>query len=246
VNPRRTCIPWVRHPEFGVFRRRLNRFAALVDREGREEKVFLPNTGRLEDLLVPGRRVLLEYRRERGKTLRDLLAIEVFGFQGVPIWVGLDARMSGPVLGAVFGGAQENPRRGHSVLDLYFPEKNLVVEAKSVNLLDREGVARFPDAPTLRGQRHLRELLELARKGKRAALWFAVFREDAQAFCVFQERDPAFATLYERLFPEGIEVRAFAFRVTPRYLEYRGELPVCRTPSPFPGYWTGEDPLSSL
>ncbi len=236
---RKVRIPWVTHPEYGVFRRRLNRFAALVVREGREEKVFLPNTGRLEDLLVPGRRVLLEHRREEGKTRRDLLAIEVPGFCGTPIWVGLDARMSGPVLGEVFGGARSGPRRGMSVLDLYFPGEDLVVEAKSVNLLDREGVARFPDAPTLRGQRHLRELLELSRQGKRAALWFAVFREDARAFCVFRERDPEFARLYERLLTEGVQVRAYAFRVTPTHLEFLGALPVCRTLSPFPGYWTG-------
>lgn len=237
MKPRKTRILWVSQPEYGIFRARLNRFAALVEREGLEEKVFLPNTGRLEDLLVPGREVLLEKRRDRGKTQRDLLAIRVPGYDGKPIWVGLDARMSGPLLGEVFGGATSSPRRGKSVLDLFFPETGKVVEAKSVNLLDREGVARFPDAPTLRGQRHLQELLESASRGEPAGLWFAVFREDARSFCVFGERDPAFARLYERLFEEGVDVRAFRFRVTPTHLVFLGELPVCRRVTPFPGYW---------
>ncbi len=233
-------IPWVRHPEFGVFRRRLNRFAALVEREGREERVFLPNTGRLEDLLQEGRTVLLEKRRLSGKTLRDLLAIQVPGFpEGAPRWVGLDARFSATLMARWRGGASGSPRVGRSVLDLYFPGEDLYVETKSVNLLDREGCARFPDAPTRRGQRHLRELLDLVAQGRRAALWFVIFREDARAFCVFRERDPEFARLYVALFRAGVEVRAFRFEITPRVIVPRGEVPVCREISDFPGYWTG-------
>lgn len=211
---------------------------SLVERGGQVERVFLPNTGRLEELLVEGRTVLLEKRRTQGKTLRDLLAIQVPGYpDGKPRWVGLDARYSAPLMARWLGGGSMNPRVGQSILDLYFPRQDLYVETKSVNLLDRKGWARFPDAPTLRGQRHLDNLVSLVRKGHRAALWFVVFRDDAIAFCVFQERDPAFASRYQRLFEAGVKVQAFRFTLTPREIIPRGEIPVCRDFSPFPGYW---------
>lgn len=74
--------------------RRVNRFACCVQLNGKPIKVYLPNSGRLEELLLPGSTVLLEKRRASGKTKHDLLLVRSRRYPDrVPIWVGVDSRL---------------------------------------------------------------------------------------------------------------------------------------------------------
>ena len=253
---------WIRKPIQARFRERLNRFACLVKIDDEPTKVYLPNSGRLEDLLVPGARVILEQRRQPGeaKTLYDMLLVESERYpDGAPLWVGLDSRMPPrllrwvieqnllPQLGGIVD-VQEEPRLEDSRLDLRLTTDAGIhlVEAKSVNLLDRNGVARFPDAPTTRGTRHLDTLIEQQQRAS-VQTWaiFIILRADARAFSPFSERDPDFAATLCRARDAGVGVLALSFAAGLAF-RYLGPTDVRLPASPFPGFWpSSEDERSS-
>ncbi len=242
--------PWLRRPLQARFRERLNRFACLVDLGGEAVKVYLPNSGRLEELLRPGAAVILERRRNQGKTVHDLLLVQTTRFpDGEPIWVGVDSRMPPRLVawllkqGLIRGAGKppavrSEPSAGRGRLDLTWRwhGREQLAEAKSVNLVDRMGLARFPDAPTSRGTEHVAQLVGLAATGRGAWLFFVVQREDALAFSPFAECDPQFAEAVARAREAGVQVIALRFAFGPRII-YLGEAQVVLPPPPFPGPW---------
>lgn len=240
----------IERPVEGRFLIRLNRFACQVRLAGGETKVYLPNSGRLEELLVPGARVMLERRRRGGKTQHDLLLVETASYpNGEPIWAGLDSRLPSKLIAwglendliDAFVGmkllASEPPVPGGR-LDLLLgsSQGETYLEAKSVNLVDWEGTARFPDAPTGRGRRHLETLIELSQMGAGAAVVFVVMRGDARRFAPFVERDPGFAAALSEAADSGVQLVAFQFRAGPK-MEPLGALPVDLSPTAFAGFW---------
>jgi len=114
-------------------------------------------------------------------------------------------------------------RFGQSRFDLLV-NGNIVVEVKSVTLV-RNGTAMFPDAPTPRGRKHLRELLKLP-EPYRAAVVFVVQREDAEQFAPNAETDPEFARLLHLFSLRGFTLKAFGCRVTREEIRINRELPV--------------------
>jgi sugar fermentation stimulation protein A len=240
----REPLVWIERSLFGTFIERINRFSTLCLYRKKRVKAYLPNSGRLEDLLIKGRRVILEKRRDRGKTLYDLLAIEVPGFpDGRPILASLDSRLPPKLLSWVLQCAglqlRSEPRSKGGRFDLLIKRggEEIYVETKSVNLVDRSGIARFPDAPTERGRRHIEELIEIKRSGRGAWLVFIVMREDAIAFSPFDERDEEFAKVLMEARKVGVEVLALKFKIKEREIDYLGEIPIYLPPPPFPGYW---------
>lgn len=99
------------------------------------------------------------------------------------------------------------------------------VETKSVTLVE-DGVALFPDAPTLRGQRHLGQLMEQARRGEGAAVVFVVQRPDAEAFAPNARADPAFAARLTEATAAGVRVCAYACAVSRGEIRVAQALPV--------------------
>ncbi len=219
---------------------RRNRFAALVEVDGREVLAHVPNSGRLTELFLPGAAVTLAPPRGAGsgrtarRTLFDLVSI-----RHEEAWVCIDARLPNALVAeAVAGGrldlfrgeavARREPAFGESRLDLLCggpgrPDR--FVETKSVTLV-RGGVARFPDAPTARGVRHLEELERAVRMGYRAAVVFVVQRGDARGFAPNDDTDPAFGEALRRARRSGVDVVAVGCRVSPETIEIAAELPL--------------------
>ena len=104
---------------------------------------------------------------------------------------------------------------GESRLDFLLArdERRCWVEAKSVTLVE-DGTARFPDAPTARGARHLAELASAREAGDRAAAVFLIQREDAVRFTPHRALDPHFADAVLDAQRRGVEIYAFAAVVT--------------------------------
>ncbi|MGC9315115.1 MAG: DNA/RNA nuclease SfsA [bacterium] len=241
-------------PKIGVFRKRLNRFAADVCLEGKTIKAFLPNTGRLEELLIPETRVVLEKRREGGKTQFDMLLIETFAYPSRnPIWVNLDSRLPPKLLAKAiemgliseFEGTKRiyfEPAYPGGRFDLLLETERgrTFIETKSVNLVDSKGTARFPDATTTRGTKHIRALLEKLAKGDSACIAFIVTRGDALAFSPFAERDSEFAETLFTAKQAGVRVAAYHFDSGTAF-SYLGEIPVELPAKPFPGFWPNLD-----
>lgn len=241
---------WILDPVEGHFIERLNRFACMVSIAGHPTKVYLPNSGRLEELLRPDARVILEKRRDTGKTRHDLLLVETGAYPGAePIWAALDSRLPPALLAWLIQQGLTNdlpiadelstePSVGSGRLDLKVSniQGKHYIETKSVNLVDQNGVARFPDAPTIRGQRHLQELMELKAQGHGASLIFAIVRQDPTAMAPFLERDPDFGQRLVEASEAGVDIFALKFKAGAS-MQFVGSIPILLKPDPFPGYW---------
>ncbi|MBN1426432.1 DNA/RNA nuclease SfsA [Candidatus Fermentibacteria bacterium] len=226
-----------------VFVRRDNRFRAVVAIEGRDVPVHVPNSGRLAELLLPGVRCLVAPARQpqsrrTGATLQ--LVEHPTGL------VCINAHMANALfedawrrdaLGEPFGAYRILRREvfsGESRLDFLFsrPEGQLWVEIKCVTLVGDssggtdDGLARFPDAPTTRGTRHVQELTNLASRGQRAAVVFVVQRSDARSFTAHSAMDPPFAEALRSAASAGVDIRCFGCIVSQEGMAIDRELPV--------------------
>ena len=119
-----------------------------------------------------------------------------------------------------------------------------IVETKSVNLVDSSGVARFPDAPTNRGVKHLRTLINLKSPGVQPWIVFIVMRQDAIAFHPFIERDSQFAEALRCAKDAGVKILVLKFKASFHSMEppgvsmyYQSKLDVLLDGRSFPGFW---------
>jgi sugar fermentation stimulation protein A len=213
---------------------RANRFACWVEVEGKKELAFLPNSGRLQDLLIPGKRVYLAPQTAPfRKTKFDLLLVLL-----QRMLVSIDARLPLPLLEEAISAQRLEPFRGFypsqrevalegGRIDLLLRRGSqpLLVETKSVTLV-KEGRALFPDAPTIRGRRHLQTLLHMHYKGIKTAIAFVIQRPDAIVFSPNQGIDPLFALLVKEAKEHGVGVYAFGCQVSAEGITIEREIPV--------------------
>ena len=204
----------------GRFIARPNRFIAYVDINGHTETVHVKNTGRCRELLTPGAAVYLaEGANPARKTRYDLVAVR----RGERL-INMDSQAPNAAAlewlraGHIFGpGAEIRPEYayGDSRFDIaaFTPELALL-EVKGVTL-ERDGVVLFPDAPTARGVKHLRELAAFAASGGRAYVLFVVQMESVAYFAPNAETDPAFAAALRAARDAGVRILAYDCRVTP-------------------------------
>ena len=218
----------------GIFLERVNRFLARVSVDGREVGVHVANSGRMKELFVPGWRVLVRpVSGDHRKTKFDLVLVDMGN-----ALASADARMPNPLLaeGVANGHLQQfagytDMRRevifGDSRLDLMLegPSGRCYIEAKSVTLVTN-GVGLFPDAPTLRGAKHLRTLETVLEAGHRAAVVFVVQRPDASAFATSDPSDPDLADALRSAVAAGVEAYAYNCEVTERSIRLDQALPI--------------------
>lgn len=98
-------------------------------------------------------------------------------------------------------------------------------EIKSCTLVN-EGIAMFPDAPTERGARHVRELIRARQEGYVAYVIFLVQREDAYVFQPNDSTDPEFGTALREAANAGVQIKAYTCRVTVESVNIIQEIPV--------------------
>jgi len=84
----------------------------------------------------------------------------------------------------------------------------------------------FPDAPTLRGKRHVEELAQIAREGQRATILFIIQRSDATALTPHDDTDPAFGKALRLAASQGVEIYAYRCRVTPSQVTITDAVPI--------------------
>jgi len=182
------------------FRERPNRFLGLVELQGQPVECHISDSGRLRELLRPGAEVLIaKAASARRRTAYDLLAV-----RAKAVWVCVAPRLASRLVRqmleqqrvpelAEYSRVEVEVPWGHSRLDFRLSREGETcwVELKSCTLVV-DGEARFPDAPTVRGQRQMADLAALRRSGQRAVVFFLVQRPDAQRFAPHDEIDPAF------------------------------------------------------
>ncbi|MGB9684790.1 MAG: DNA/RNA nuclease SfsA [Candidatus Bathyarchaeales archaeon] len=220
----------------GVFERRLTRFSALVRVNGEIAQCFLPNPGRLRELLISGVKVILKEAEAGGerKTIYDLLGV----YSGGKI-VSIDSRLPNKlVLEALNNGdlpeflgytmVKPEYSYGHAKFDFFLEGSGLkprLLEVKSCTLV-RNGVAMFPDAPTERGTRHVLELAKALNEGYRAAVLFVIQRMDAYMFTPNDETDPNFGEALRKAAESGVEVYAYSTNFNKNRISLCGKVKV--------------------
>ena len=221
----------------GQFLTRPNRFIAHVELDGAPVVCHVKNTGRCRELLVPGHTVwLAEGDSPARKTQYDLIGVEKPTPRGL-LPVNMDAQAPNRVFGewAAGGGLGFLPsplwpetRFGDSRFDFYWedgPDRRGFWEIKGVTL-EEDGVARFPDAPTLRGVKHLEELIRAREAGYETGVCFVVQMPGMRWVEPNDATHPQFGQALRRAAQAGVRVLALGCRVEPDQLEITGDVPV--------------------
>lgn len=99
------------------------------------------------------------------------------------------------------------------------------MEMKSVTLV-MDGIARFPDAPTERGRKHVGTLMKAVEEGHRAAAIFVIQRDDATGLSPYDNNDPEFGAALREAVDAGVEAYAFTCTLTREAITIAGEVPV--------------------
>ena len=210
------------HTSIGIFKARPNRFIAHVYLEDKLEIVHVKNTGRCKELLIPGVKVVLEMSDNPArKTKYDLIGVWK---EGIGL-INMDSQAPNKVVGewlAEQGCTYIKPeyKYGDSRLDFYFErgDRKALLEVKGVTL-ERDGICYFPDAPTLRGVKHIHELTKAVDKGYDCYIAFVI--QMAGADQVYPNRDthPEFGQALDEAQAAGVKVLCLGCKVTEDTLE---------------------------
>ncbi|MEN2466903.1 DNA/RNA nuclease SfsA [Ornithinibacillus sp. FSL M8-0202] len=201
----------------GVLHRKVNRFIAEVIIDGVMEHVHIKNTGRLKELLVPGAEVVMELSTNPNrKTKFSLIAVWKNGRlvnidSQAPNRVVLEAIREGRMkeLGKV-GVLKREVSYGDSRFDFYYEkgsEKGFI-EVKGVTL-EEQGIAMFPDAPTVRGTKHVLELIKAKEEGYQATIIFVIQMKGCNRLIPHSKMDEAFANALVSAAECGVQVLAY-------------------------------------
>lgn len=214
----------------GTFIGRPNRFIAHVETRNGIETCHVKNTGRCRELLVPGAAVTLSVSENpKRKTRCDLIAV-----QKGPLLINMDsqapnsaAREALPLLYPGLTRIRPETSFGSSRLDFYLEagRRRIFLEVKGVTL-EENGVALFPDAPTERGARHLKELAACIAAGYEAALLLVIQMKGVRVFRANRRMDPAFSDALIMARDAGVRVAAYDCIVTPDSMTLDQPVPV--------------------
>lgn len=216
-----------------VFLDRPNRFIAHVRLGDCVETVHVKNTGRCKELLVPGAEVILERSSNPArKTKYDIICVNKAGRL-----INMDSQIPNRAAeewlksGGLFPEEIEVFREktyGNSRFDLYVESKQrkAFIEVKGVTL-EQDNVARFPDAPTLRGIKHMEELIRCQQDGYEAYLLFVIQMKGIERFEPNWETHREFGETLVRAANAGVHILARDCAVTEDSIELQDVVPVC-------------------
>ena len=203
----------------GTFIERPNRFIAYVDIGGNIETCHVKNTGRCRELLVPGATVWLEEKIfGKRKTKYDLIVVE----KG-DMLINMDSQAPNKVAEEYLRrefpdiiSLRPEVRYKNSRFDYYMETRDdsWFIEVKGVTL-ENDGVAMFPDAPTLRGLKHVKELIGSVAEGYRAMILFIVQMKGINCFAPNNETQAEFGEVLKKAAEAGVKIMAVDCLVTP-------------------------------
>ena len=216
----------------GKFIVRRNRFVAEVEIAGKTEVVHVKNTGRCKELLIPGVEVYLEKSLAPArKTRYDLIAVKKLRPGKAALLINMDSQIPNaaalewlPKSGlfspdAVF---KREMTFGNSRFDIFVEDhaRKVFIEVKGVTL-EHNGVAMFPDAPTLRGVKHLHELADAVKAGYEACILFVIQMQEIHTFTPHDQMHKEFGDALRRAAGAGVKLLAMDCRIEPDSIELR-------------------------
>lgn len=210
----------------GKFQSRPNRFIAMVDIDGKVETCHVKNTGRCKELLLPEAEVYLEKSgNPNRKTAYDLVGVKKGKVlinmdsqapnQAVKEWLEKEVYFKNITY------LKPECKYGNSRVDFYLEtadERKIFIEVKGVTL-EEEGVARFPDAPTLRGIKHMKELEQAVQQGYEAYILFVIQMKGIKWFEPNDRTHPEFGDTLHWVSKNGVGVFAYDCSITKESME---------------------------
>lgn len=214
-----------------------NRFIATCDIAGKLERVHVKNTGRCKELLIPGVDVALTFQGSvTRKTDYDLIAVKKNDH-----WVNIDSQVPNELTAqSLLSGVIRLPNLvgkvvkvhrevtlGNSRFDMVVTTDTGdqgIVEVKGMTLKNGQ-LGAFPDAPSLRGLKHVNELIDLRSKGYQTYLIFIAQTEVITEGTIYNQRQPELATLIKTGISEGLEVCLYNCQVTPSTIDVLSQQP---------------------
>ncbi|MDD4343711.1 MAG: DNA/RNA nuclease SfsA [Eubacteriales bacterium] len=207
----------------GKFIKRINRFIAEVEISGKIEKVHVRNTGRCKEIFIPGAKIFLEEGSgEKRKTKYSLIAV----YKEKRL-INVDSQIVNYVFeeGVLKNKVDflNNPDvflrekvYNKSRFDFYYEKgsKKGFIEIKGVTL-EKDNQTMFPDAPTLRGQKHIKELVQGLKEGYENYIIFLIQMENTKSFRPHWETDHVFAEELEKAKRQGVKILAYDTIVAP-------------------------------
>ncbi|MGN1160751.1 MAG: DNA/RNA nuclease SfsA [Candidatus Fimenecus sp.] len=214
----------------GHFIDRPNRFIANCEINGKTEVCHVKNTGRCKELLVKGATVYLEKSdNPNRKTQYDLIAVQ----KGERL-INMDSQIVNsvaleyvPRLFDKIKFIKPEYTYGNSRFDIYLETETdkIFVEVKGVTL-ENGGVTAFPDAPTVRGVKHLKELQKAVKEGYKAFVLFVIQMNNVKYFEPNRKTHPEFADELKKAAENGVNLLAFDCKVTPGSIEIDKGVPI--------------------
>ncbi|WP_303022440.1 DNA/RNA nuclease SfsA [uncultured Ruminococcus sp.] len=221
----------------GQFCNRPNRFLAVVRIGGQEEIVHVKNTGRCRELLIPECTVYLSRSdNPNRKTKYDLIAVEKQREGKPPLLINLDSQIPNAAAaewletGSLFSANavfRREVTHGSSRFDFSIIDGNIqsFLEVKGVTL-EQDGIALFPDAPTLRGVKHLQELTACQQAEIPAYLLLVIQMKEIRAFRPNDAMHPQFGEALRRAAAAGVTLLARDCIVTPDSITIDAPVPI--------------------
>ena len=218
----------------GKFIKRINRFIAICEIKGKEERVYVPNTGRCRELFIEGAdAVFTESSSSERKTKYTLVNIEKGN-----LLINIDSQAPNRLVEEALKNGlilkEEkivNYRReytyGNSRFDFYLERETgpAFLEVKGVTL-ENEGHATFPDAPTLRGLKHVEELIKATENGYGAYIVFVLQMSPMKDFIPNAKMQPEFSDAVKKAIKKGVKVYCYECRVTENSVVITDEVPL--------------------
>lgn len=215
-----------------VFLDRPNRFIAHVDLNGQTETVHVKNTGRCKELLIPGTEVILEESvNPARKTKYDLICVNKSGR-----WINMDSQVPNKAAAEWTRAGRLFPEEvtlktekvyGNSRFDIYVesPCRKAFIEVKGVTLEEND-IARFPDAPTQRGVKHVEELIRCQEDGYEAYLLFVIQMKGIREFEPNWSTHPQFGEVLQKAQNAGVHLLAYDCLIREDYIEIQDPVPI--------------------
>ncbi len=214
----------IKHLIKGSFINRPNRFTVLFKEEdGNEELAHLRDPGRLKELLHPNAKLLL--RKAKGNTERKT-KYDVIGIYKDDLWILLNSGFHSDLAEELIESQivdeiseytveKREYSYGKSRIDFLLknketPNDRMLLEVKGCTLVE-DKIARFPDAPTSRGKKHLEELIQSKNDKYNASVLFLILKEDAEIFTPNSETDPNFTETLYLAEKKGVKIIPFVF-----------------------------------
>lgn len=199
-----------------IFLHRINRFTAAVLIDGQEEIVHVKNTGRLENLLLPRAKATLQkVSNPERKTGYDLISV----YKPKLKWVNIDSLAPNELMKQYwisqgsFDVIKPEYNYGNSRIDFYLENdgRKILREVKGCTLVDddRRGAGLFPDAPTERGVKHLKELTAAAHEGHQCSIDFVIQMNGIHLVLPNDQVQPEFRIALSAAVSAGVQVCCF-------------------------------------